>query len=108
MKIVFVSKYFLPFGAGLALGDTAFIDKTTKNMPYVIMHELAHLIQWNELGTFKFLTSYFGELIKNGYEKNSFEIEAREFGYRNMNMNSCIKTLKKHNLGHIISDIKWV
>jgi uncharacterized protein YjaZ len=41
-------------------------------------HELQHIMQYQQLGTFGFLISYVMESIRNGYYNNKFEIEARE------------------------------
>lgn len=39
-------------------------------------HEDAHKDQWAELGAIKYITLYLLFLIRYGYEKNPFEIEA--------------------------------
>ncbi|MCX6755708.1 MAG: hypothetical protein NT068_04220 [Candidatus Nomurabacteria bacterium] len=43
-------------------------------------HEDVHWAQYQKLGLFKFYFKYLYEFIKNGYFKNSFEIEARKKG----------------------------
>ncbi len=43
-----------------------------------VRHEIAHVQQYLELGLFKFLVLYLLETFNKGYEKNSFEVEARQ------------------------------
>jgi hypothetical protein len=42
-----------------------------------LRHELAHIRQYKQLGYFPFLWKYFIESMRNGYQQNRFEIEAR-------------------------------
>jgi len=42
-----------------------------------LRHELAHVRQFRKLGFFRFLLFYGIESVRNGYYRNSFEIEAR-------------------------------
>ena len=43
-----------------------------------VCHELTHVQQYHEYGTLKFLSIYFLEFIKHGYQNNRLEKEARE------------------------------
>ena len=43
-----------------------------------LAHELKHIKQFQQHGTFMFLCKYLVEWIKHGYFNNRFEIEARE------------------------------
>ena len=45
---------------------------------YWVRHEIAHVKQYKQLGVLKFLLFYLIETVKNGYEKNRFEIDARQ------------------------------
>ncbi len=40
-------------------------------------HELQHIFQFHQLGTFRFLYSYLKESVLRGYYNNKFEVEAR-------------------------------
>lgn len=40
-------------------------------------HEEVHKKQFERMGWFRFVISYFFEFIKNGYKNNKYEIEAR-------------------------------
>ncbi len=80
MKVIFLPNWLLPFGNGLTLWKLVLINKTTKNIPYVIMHEYCHVLQWQKAGFFKFIYLYFKELYNVGYWNNKYEISAREYG----------------------------
>ncbi|MBV9963969.1 MAG: DUF4157 domain-containing protein [Parafilimonas sp.] len=41
-----------------------------------LRHEAAHILQYKQLGTFRFIVLYFAESLINGYSKNKFELEA--------------------------------
>lgn len=42
-----------------------------------VCHELRHVAQYEELGKIGFLYRYLLESMRNGYQNNRFEIEAR-------------------------------
>lgn len=42
-----------------------------------LKHELVHIQQYKEHGTFKFLCKYLAESFKKGYYNNKYEVEAR-------------------------------
>ena len=83
MKILFVPNWVMPFGHGLCLYTLVLINKTAKDVPYVIAHEAEHVRQWKEEGFFNFIFQYFRELWKVGYKKNPYEIAARNAGVKN-------------------------
>lgn len=47
------------------------------NQPSWVRHELAHVAQYQQYGTLRFLWMYLIEWMKNGYYNNRFEVEAR-------------------------------
>lgn len=78
MKIIQVSKWILPFGYGITLGNWLLVRKDSNNLEYVIEHEKVHFRQWNEEGSYlKWLIKYINYLIKYGYYENPYEVEAR-------------------------------
>jgi hypothetical protein len=63
------------FGSTIHLWDTPreeFIKSTTW-----LQHELIHVEQFKKYGYIKFIFMYTWELLKRGYYKNKFEVEAR-------------------------------
>ncbi|MDB5232650.1 MAG: hypothetical protein JWN76_3455 [Chitinophagaceae bacterium] len=66
----------------LVTGSTIHLWKTTRqeflsNQTWVC-HELKHVQQYQQYGMLKFLIIYFIEFLKNGYENNRLEKEARD------------------------------
>jgi hypothetical protein len=83
-KLIYeVPKWALPFGYGIALWKIALVRKDSKNLAYVKAHEWKHLLQFKELGFWKFIFQYCKELCKVGYKNNRFEVEARAYGTMN-------------------------
>lgn len=62
----------------ITIGNFIFVtaESVTKQTK---IHELRHVVQFNEYGFFKFLWVYFQENRKTGYKCNRFEEEARKF-----------------------------
>ena len=86
MKIIYVSKWVIPWGYGITLTpNLILIRKDSIDKIYVREHELIHVEQMKRLGYFRFLYEYFKELIKVGYMNNKFEIQARELGTKRRN-----------------------
>ena len=83
MQIYEVSKWVLPFGYGIALWKIGLVRKDSQDLAYVKAHEWCHLLQFEELGFWKWVYEYSKELYKNGYYLNKFEIEARKYGVEN-------------------------
>lgn len=66
----------------MVIGKTIHLHNSTKkdflsNKPWV-RHEVAHIKQYLELGFFNFIALYLIESFKKGYEKNRFEVDARQ------------------------------
>ena len=60
----------IPFGI--------FIKESEKDNKMLIEHEMVHWRQFQREGLIPFLINYGLEALKNGYDKNKYEIEARE------------------------------
>jgi hypothetical protein len=65
----------------MVLGETILLHNTTEaafiNNKRWLRHELAHIRQFQQYGYLRFLILYLLESIKNGYQNNRFEKEAR-------------------------------
>ncbi|MFT3932687.1 MAG: DUF4157 domain-containing protein [Chitinophagaceae bacterium] len=66
----------------MVLGKTILLYDTTRsefisNRKWV-RHELAHVEQFERHGYVLFVVKYLFESLKNGYQNNKYEIEARE------------------------------
>lgn len=55
-----------------------FIKESEKDNKMLIEHEMVHWKQFQREGLLPFLINYGLEALKNGYDKNIYEIEARE------------------------------
>lgn len=76
--------YSVPTGNfnGLCLGRVIFVkDDVPLIISKVIGHELQHSQQYKKESFF--FVKYLWELLKKGYTKNKYEIEAREVGASN-------------------------
>jgi len=71
-----------------------FIKKSQRNNADLLKHELIHWKQFQKLGLLKFYTTYIKEHIKNGYDNNRLEIEARqnESKYCRNNFTACVRS----------------
>jgi hypothetical protein len=71
-----------------------FIKKSQKNNTALLKHELIHWNQFKNLGLLGFYTTYISEHIKNGYDLNRLEIEARknESNYCRNNFTACVRS----------------
>lgn len=71
-----------------------FIKKSQKNNTALLDHELIHWKQFKKLGLIGFYTTYITEHIKNGYDLNRLEIEARnnESNYCRNNFTACVRS----------------
>ena len=79
-----VLPFLIPtWAAGQTWGTTILLSKSYAKKPSkpsirLIAHELVHVDQWKyHRWTFPF--KYAWELLKNGYENNRFEVEARKW-----------------------------
>lgn len=66
----------------IVIGNTIHLHNTSKadflKDGKWLKHELCHVRQFRQHGTFTFLFKYLWESIKHGYYNNKYEIEARE------------------------------
>ena len=71
-----------------------FIKKSQKDNIDLLNHELIHWKQFQKLGLISFYTTYIKEHIKNGYDLNKLEIEARnnESNYCRNNFTACVRS----------------
>lgn len=67
--------------AAIVIGNTIHLFGATRkdllDNPTWLRHELKHVEQTLRLGLASFLTLYLLDSIRNGYQNNRFEIEAR-------------------------------
>jgi len=80
MKIIMLPNWLFFWGYGLTLWKLVLVNKSAKDIPYVIAHEATHVEQWTRIGFFKFPYLYIKELIRIGYHMNIYEKEARLYG----------------------------
>ena len=85
MKIINMPKWWRS-NRGFTLYKLVFISSnlSPQDRAYVIAHEYKHCSDGQEIGLFKFPYLYIKELVRVGYTNNKYEVEAREYGYRNM------------------------
>lgn len=66
----------------MVIGKTIYLHNTTKKDFFSndswVRHEVAHIKQYLEFGFFEFIVLYLIESFKQGYEKNRFEVDARQ------------------------------
>ncbi len=66
----------------IVFGHTIYLHKTTPDKFLAskrwVLHELKHVEQYERLGFLLFLYTYLKESLKNGYQRNALEIEARQ------------------------------
>lgn len=63
-----------------------------------ISHELRHVVQYNELGFFRFLWEYYKQHRKFGYKCNVFEVEARLYANQEARCNDINQHLAAQGL----------
>lgn len=65
----------------IVVGATIYLHGTKEaellNSTAWLRHELKHVQQYQQKGTFSFLLKYFWESLRKGYWNNRYEIEAR-------------------------------
>lgn len=64
--------------AQVTIPRTIFIRKNVIATLQLIAHELAHVMQWERHGV-SFPFRYLMESMRVGYQRNTFEVEARHF-----------------------------
>ncbi len=66
----------------IVVGKTIHLHNTTReaflNNSCWVSHELAHIKQFQQHGYLTFIIKYLWESMKNGYQNNKYEVEARE------------------------------
>lgn len=82
VRVMYVPKIRVPFVSspiGLAAHYGIYINQSWRHDPSLLVHELAHIGQYERLGGIKpFLQQYFTEVLRDGYDNASMEYEARE------------------------------
>lgn len=82
VRVLHVPKIRVPFVSspiGLAAHYGICINQKWSHDPSLLVHELAHIGQYERLGGIKpFLYQYFTEVLRDGYENAAMEFEARE------------------------------
>lgn len=65
---------------GLTLGSHIFLSVHAWEVwPALVAHEYGHVLQWREMGTWRFLWAYLGGLLSHGYGlKHPLERQAHE------------------------------
>ncbi len=76
------AKYLKATSVAIVFGKTIYLYGVSKkaflqNTTWV-RHEIAHILQYQQLGFVKFLIFYLFSNVKNGYINNKFEIEATQ------------------------------
>ena len=90
-KIYYVD--WLPFNYnGFATPFGIFITNAHRNSKVLLNHELLHYYQQKE-GGFYFYIDYIKEHIRNGYDNNKYEIDARidESSFCQTNYKHCVR-----------------
>lgn len=66
----------------MVLGNTIHLHNVSREVFLAdkswVCHEIRHVLQFKQHGYLPFLFKYIFDWMKNGYEKNRFEIEANE------------------------------
>ena len=63
--------------AAITLWRTIFVAPRTQLTPGLLLHELRHVHQFLQRGTFPF--SYLWQSIRHGYSRNAYEEDARRY-----------------------------
>ena len=73
--------YVVPFNySAIAIGETVNVRGGSEfllDSPVVMAEELYHIIQWRRLGWIRLPFIYISSHLKNGYDGNQIEIEAK-------------------------------
>lgn len=71
-----------------------FIDEKHMDNEMLLAHEQIHWKQYQEEGLLNFIAGYLLESVKNGYDGNKYEIEARnnETEYCKENYTECVRS----------------
>jgi hypothetical protein len=92
-KIFYRKKLFNNYNGYILPPFGIFIKESEKNNVALFEHEKIHWEQFSRMGILNFALSYFNQTVKNGYDKNIFEIEARkiEDEYCKLNYTECVR-----------------
>lgn len=92
-KIFFRKKLFSNYNGYIIPPFGIFIKESEKNNTALIEHEMMHWKQFQREGLLPFLFNYSKEAMRKGYDKNSYEIEARtvETEYCKLNYTECVR-----------------
>lgn len=63
--------------AGMALGYGIFVREDVRENRALLIHELAHIAQYERLGFRTFLKEYLHQCVRTGYPQGELEAEAR-------------------------------
>jgi len=73
--------HIVPFNySAIVIGQTVNIKKGSESVfdsPLIMAEELYHIIQWRRLGWRRMPFIYIASHLKNGYNKNRIEVEAK-------------------------------
>ena len=64
--------------AGIAYGDTYFVDRRYGQSESLHFHELVHALQWDCLGFDRFVRTYVAGVLRKGYARSPLEAMACE------------------------------
>lgn len=71
--------FFKESTAGMSFRYGIFLNSTQKYSRSVLIHELVHTLQYEQLGNIlEFIKAYTKEILKHGYHQCSFEQEANK------------------------------
>lgn len=75
---IYVVPWLIPAWArAQAWRNVVLVRKGVELTERLLAHELAHVLQWQSLGIFRFMGRYARYFIKHGYEQNPLEVTAR-------------------------------
>lgn len=63
---------------GMALGHAIYLQREHAQSRALLLHELAHVLQYERLGVRRFLRQYLRECLSLGYPLGALEAEARD------------------------------
>lgn len=79
-------KLFAGYGSkryvGITYRDTYFVSRRFARQESLHFHELVHAVQWDCLGTERFLAAYAEGFLRRGYARSPLEIMAYDLQYR--------------------------
>jgi hypothetical protein len=94
VKVYYVERLPFDYNGLIVPPIGVFIKKEAANSNELLQHELVHWEQYREEGLIPFLIGYISENIRNGYDNNGYEVEARsltETEYCMRNYTECVR-----------------